>query len=59
MFSRFCFFKLRGNWTSDTYQAYLSLTPKTCTPVADIMAAGLFENNNEQCSILAKLNLQA
>jgi hypothetical protein len=62
MFSKFCFQessnKLQGNWISDTYQAYLSLTLKTCTPVADIMAANIFENNTEQNSILAKLNLQ-
>ena len=34
--------KLHGDWRSDAYKLYLSLPLATCTRVADVMAASLF-----------------
>ena len=35
-------FQLEGDWRSDAYKHYLSLLLRTCSMVADIMAAGLY-----------------
>lgn len=53
------FIKLSGNWSSNEYQGYLSLTLTKHAHVADTTDAGLFTINTVHCLILALFGIQA